>query len=247
MKAKSESFVLCLPENFVNGETRMKFGNCLKLIATVLLFLGSVVAARAQAETLTNAEIVRLSQAGLGKQIIVEKIKDSIGNYDLSADGLIALKKAAVEEEVIAAMFDVSRKVSKQNVSNSTEPNPNPAPKKDPDKTAAQLLREAKTVSFTKNSLYPALKDVEGSLMTGVRRAKWERFGLTIMQNGFDSDLVVEIGHEFLSHYNFRVVDAKSGRTIAASGVTSLGGALAGNVADKLIKRLNEVLANESR
>ena len=225
----------------------MKHNFFLKIIAIVAILLGSISAAPAQAETLSNAEIVKLSQAGLSKQIIVEKIRVSNGNYDLSADGLIALKKAAVEEEVIAAMFDVSRRVSKQNVSDSIEPNPNPPPKKDTNKTAAQLLREAKTVSFTKNSLYPALKDVEGSLMTGVRRAKWERFGLTIMQNGFDSDLVVEIGHEFLSHCNFRVVDAKSGRTIAASGVTSLGGALAGNVADKLIKRLNEVLANESR
>jgi hypothetical protein len=79
------------------------------------------------------------------------------------------------------------------------------------------------------------------------RRQAWDKFNLTITQNGFDADLIVEIGREFLTHYNFRVVDAKTGKTIAASGVTSVGGALAGNVADKLIKRLNEVLANESK
>lgn len=214
-------------------------------IAAVIFFAFST--ASAQAETLTNAEIIRMSQAGLNKQIIIQKISVSTAKFELSTDELVNLKKAGVDDEVIAAMFDVSRKVSKQNAGTLAEPNPNPPPKKDPDKTAAQLLREAKTISFTKSSAYPALKDVEGSLMTKERRARWERFGLTITQNGFDADLIVQIGREFLSHYNFRVVDSKTGRTIAASGVTSLGGALAGNVADKLIKRLNEVLANEPK
>ena len=217
------------------------------------LFLGFVVfgaflaSAQAQTETLTNAEIVKMSQAGLNKQIILEKISVSTAKFDLSTDELLGLKNAGVNDEVISAMFEISRKVNKQNAGTLAEPNPNPSPKKDPDKTAAQLLKEAKTIAFTKSSLYPALKDVEGSLMTKTRRAGWERFGLTIVQTGYDADLVVEIGHEFWTHYNFRIVDAKTGKTIAASGVTSLGGALAGNVADKLIKRLNDVLANEPK
>lgn len=201
----------------------------------------------AQSEILTNAEIMKMSQAGLSRQVILEKISVSIAKFDLSTGELVNLKKAGVDDDVIAAMFGVSRKVNKQNAGTLADPNPNPPPGKDPDKTAAQLLKEARTIAFSKSSLYPAVKDVEGSLMTKQRRARWERFGLMILQNGYDADLVVEIGHEFLSHYNFRVVDTKTGRTIAASGVTSLGGALAGNIADKLIKRLEEVLANEPK
>lgn len=224
----------------------MKLTNLIKSFFLTALIFGLFSTIGAQTETLTNAEIVRMSAAGLNKQIIVQKISVSTGKFDLSTDELVNLKKAGVDDDIIAAMFEVSRKATKQNAGAMAEPNPNPPPKKDPNKTAAQLLKEAKTVSLTKSSLYPALKDVESSLMTRERRAAWKRFGLTILQNGYESDLVVEIGHEFWTHYNFRVVDAKSGRTIAASGVTSLGGALAGNVADKLIKRLNDVLANES-
>jgi hypothetical protein len=108
-------------------------------------------------------------------------------------------------------------------------------------KTPSQLLREAKTIAFKKNSLYPKIKEVEGSLLKQSRLGKWNKFELTITQYVADADLLVDIGHDFGTHYNFRVIDVKTGRVIAASGVTSLGGALAGNVADKLIKRLNEV------
>ena len=64
---------------------------------------------------------------------------------------------------------------------------------------------------------------------------------MTITQYESDADLIVDIGHDFGTHYNFRVTDVKTGSVIAASGVSSLGGALAGNVADKLIKKLNEI------
>ncbi|HEX9931008.1 MAG TPA: hypothetical protein VGB02_20910 [Pyrinomonadaceae bacterium] len=225
----------------------MKISKSIKFVFLTAFVLGAFSAINAQTETLTNAEIVRMSQAGLSKQIIIQKISVSTAKFELTTDELVNLKKAGVDDDVIAAMLEVSRKINKQNAGTLVEPNPNPPPKKDPDKTAAQLLKEAKTISFSKSSVYPALKDVESSLMNKERRARWESFNLTIVQNGFEADLIVEIGREFLTHYNFRVVDAKTGRTIAASGVTSMGGALAGNVADKLIKRLNEVLANESK
>lgn len=225
----------------------MSRSNFLNFILLAGIVFGSTAFVFGQAETLTNEQIVRMSQAGLSKEVIMSKISASISDFDLSTDALVNLKKAGVEDEVIAKMFEFSRRINKQNIGSLVEPNSNPPPKKDLEKTAAELLREAKTITFTKSSVYPALKDVESSLMKRERRAGWERFGLTITQNGWDADLVVEIGREFLTHYNFRVVDTKTGRTIAASGVTSLGGSLAGNVADKLIKRLNEVLANAKR
>ncbi|MDQ4122284.1 MAG: hypothetical protein M3209_12665 [Acidobacteriota bacterium] len=225
----------------------MKISKLIKFVFFAAFVFGAFSSALAQTETLTNAEIIKMSQAGLNKQIILEKISVSTAKFDLSTDELVNLKKEGVDDEVISAMFEVSRKTGKQNAGTLVEPNPNPPTKKDPDKTAAQLLREAKTIAFSKSSLYPALKDVESSLMKRERRARWERFNLTIVQSGFDADLIVQIGREFLTHYNFRVVDTKTGRIIAASGVTSLGGSLAGNVADKLIKRLDEVLANEPK
>jgi hypothetical protein len=83
---------------------------------------------------------------------------------------------------------------------------------------------------------------VESSVL---KRLDWHKFNLAVTRNREEADLIVEINHEFLAHYAFRVVDQKTGKVLTASGVTSLGGALAGNIAEKIIKRFEEVLAND--
>lgn len=220
----------------------MKIGIYTKLLLVLLILLWSIATANAQAEVLTNSKIAEMTKAGLGKQLILTKINSSAGNYDTSADALIALKKDGVDDEVVAAMMEVVNKTSKQNRNISAETNPLPPVKADANKTAAQLLKEAKTIYFLKQSLYPSLSDLESSLL---KRPRWDKFNLTITRNGEEADLIVEINREFLTHYAFRVLDQKTGKVITASGVTSLGGSLAGNIADKIIKRFNEVLANE--
>lgn len=215
----------------------MKFEIYIALLVLMLL----IVRANAQTEVLTNSHVVEMSKAGLGKQIILTKITSSAGNYDVSTDALIGLKKEGVEDEVVSAMMDVFKRTSKQNQSPAAETAALPAPKVDREKTAAQLLREARTIYIVKHSLYPSLSDLESSLL---KRKRWDRFNLTITRNGAEADLVCEINREFLTHYAFRIVDQKTGKVIAASGVTSLGGSLAGNIADKIIKRFNEVLSN---
>ncbi|MEO8375867.1 MAG: hypothetical protein ABI471_11620 [Sphingomonas bacterium] len=59
----------------------------------------------ASAETLNNGTIVTLSQAGLGDEAIIAKIKASGASYDLSTEQIIALKKQGVSGPVIAAML----------------------------------------------------------------------------------------------------------------------------------------------
>ena len=218
----------------------MKFEILTKSALVVFMLLTSLAATNAQ-EVLTNAQIVEMSQAGLNNQLIISKINSTPGNYDSSAGALVALKKAGVENEVIAALLAVSDKTDKQNLNITEQTTLKPIVKPDAVKTSAQLLREAHTVIFVKHSLYPSLSDLEGSVL---KRPGWAPFNLSIIRKRDEADLIVEINHEFLTHYNFRVVDAKTGKVLTASGVTSLGGALAGNVADKLIKRFNEVLAN---
>ena len=218
----------------------MRFEILTKAALILLILLALSATANAQ-EVLTNAQIVEMSNAGLKQELIILKINSTAGNYDASAGALIALKKVGVEDEIIAAMLVVSNKTDKQNLNISEQTLPKPIVKPDAGKTSAQLLREAHTVFFTKHSLYPSLSDLESSVL---KRPGWSPFNLSITRNRNEADLIVEISHEFLTHYNFRVVDAKTGKVLTASGVTSLGGALAGNVAEKLIKRLKEVLAN---
>ncbi len=59
-----------------------------------------------QEEMMTNDEVITLSGAGLNKSIIVNKIKTSKTNFDLSTDALIKLKKAGISDEVVTAMLE---------------------------------------------------------------------------------------------------------------------------------------------
>lgn len=55
-------------------------------------------------EVLTNQSVIELSKAGLDKEVIISKIQSSQTNFDVSTDGLIALKKQKLDNEIIQAM-----------------------------------------------------------------------------------------------------------------------------------------------
>ena len=55
-------------------------------------------------DALTNADIVRLTQAGLAPVAIMAKIRSSPGAFDTSVDALVGLAEAGVDSEVVAAM-----------------------------------------------------------------------------------------------------------------------------------------------
>ncbi len=71
------------------------------LTAVFLAFCPLLVAQ----QTLNNDAIVKLVQAGLSDDLIVNTINASPAAYDTSANGLIALKKANVSDKVVAAML----------------------------------------------------------------------------------------------------------------------------------------------
>lgn len=55
-------------------------------------------------QTLNNASVVKLIKAGLSDDLIVSTINASPGQYDTSADALIALKTAGASDKVISAI-----------------------------------------------------------------------------------------------------------------------------------------------
>ncbi len=63
------------------------------------------LAAPAMAETLTNQSIVVMTQAKLGDEAIIAKIRNSDGQYQLDTSDIIALKNDGVSGPVIAAML----------------------------------------------------------------------------------------------------------------------------------------------
>jgi hypothetical protein len=55
-------------------------------------------------QALNNDSIVKLVKAGLSDDLIVSTINASPGNYDTTADGVIALKQAGASDKVVAAI-----------------------------------------------------------------------------------------------------------------------------------------------
>lgn len=96
-----------------------------RMAACLLLLSGFSAACRAQVaeppqatqgpitahpKTLTNASIIRMVQAGLSDDLIVQAIAAQPGQYTTDSDALIDLKDAGVSERVITAMINKGRK-----------------------------------------------------------------------------------------------------------------------------------------
>jgi len=77
-------------------------------VAFLILALALTVAPvrGAQPLPLTNADVVKMVQGHLGPETIVTAIQSEKHNFDLSSNGLIALKRAGVPEDVIRAMLN---------------------------------------------------------------------------------------------------------------------------------------------
>jgi hypothetical protein len=80
-----------------------------RIICSVSLVLGLSLAVPAQqprqAQTLTNASVVKLAKAGFKEKTIISIISSRIPNFDLSPDRMIELKHNGVSEKVIIAML----------------------------------------------------------------------------------------------------------------------------------------------
>lgn len=62
---------------------------------------------RAASRALTNFDLIRLTQAGLGDDVIVSTMRSRGTRLDLSPDGLIALKENGVSDRVLVAAQDM--------------------------------------------------------------------------------------------------------------------------------------------
>jgi hypothetical protein len=58
--------------------------------------------------TLDNATVLRLWRANVGPNIILQLIRTSNADYDVSANSIIELKEAGVDQSVILAIIDAS-------------------------------------------------------------------------------------------------------------------------------------------
>lgn len=223
-----------------------------RLFSVTFLSLIFICRAFAQAETLTNEDVVLMTQAGLGRDLVIAKVKDSDGNYDVSAKSLIELKKAGVADEVIKMMLEKPKKPAPPETSNpSVEKTVAPLiPVQNISKSTSterivlspqEALKTAKTIAIVKSSLYPARQELEKSLL---KRKDWQKYNLNLVRLKNDADLYIEVGRIPLTliswRYVFRIYERRSG-TILAAGETTAWGNLSHNLAREITQKLNKL------
>ncbi|MDE1177666.1 MAG: hypothetical protein PW789_13855 [Edaphobacter sp.] len=71
---------------------------------------GPLVTKSAPAKTLNNTSVIRMAQANLSDDLIIQAINTQPGQYTTDADAMIALKEAGVSERVITAMINRGRR-----------------------------------------------------------------------------------------------------------------------------------------
>jgi hypothetical protein len=79
---------------------------------SALFFMPFWVQVQAQADTLTNEEVITLSKIGLEPSVIISKIQTSITSFDVSTDGLIKLSNNGVPADVINEMMKAMKQVA---------------------------------------------------------------------------------------------------------------------------------------
>jgi hypothetical protein len=94
-----------------------------RLLASFLL-LASLVAAQSQPKPLTNEDVVAMFKAGLPASTITAAVQSEENTFDLSAAGLIALKKNGVSQQVMDAMIAASAKKKEAAAAPATAPAP---------------------------------------------------------------------------------------------------------------------------
>lgn len=214
----------------------------------IVLFAALFVKGTAQSETLTNTDVIEMTKVGISTNVIVRKIRTSNTKFDVSAVGLIELKKASVADSIIESMIE-RQEVIPPNERNEKTPaysesgtTPNssmsPAPVV---KSKKETLASARTIALEKSSLQPSRQALEKELM---KRADFRRLNLTITRYKDAADLYVEIGFvhgSLITHrYIYRIYDRRSG-TVLAAGETTSWGSLAENLARQIGKSLASI------
>src|SRR5438105_15175298 len=72
------------------------------MLILAVLFAASVFAGQ---QKLTNQDVIKMVKAGLSSEIVIQTIKTSEQNFDLSANGLVILKGEGVPDQVIQALL----------------------------------------------------------------------------------------------------------------------------------------------
>ena len=212
-------------------------------IGVILLLAASasalVAAQNRNAAPLTNDDVIRMVRAKLSTGVILTTVQSASFDFDLSPTGLIALKEAGVEEQIIEAM---QARAQGRERGSTTDASTRVAPEKSEllalSKDRDEILRNFKTVLVdARQAKYFSSAQLKAALG---RHKDFNALKISIVDDEAVADAVLEVTYQFawdfpfaLKHQNTSVV------LVSGKGTGPFSGPLgATSVAAELVKAL---------
>jgi hypothetical protein len=99
----------------------------------------------------------------------------------------------------------------------------------------SNALREGKLIYVKSSSLLVGDSVVEEKLLA---RREFQAMGLMITRDPTQADIVLELHHDIFTKYVYSAIDSRTSLVIAGGKLSSLGGTVAGKVAERFLKQL---------
>lgn len=205
------------------------------IVTFALLAPGQVQASA----TLTNDDVIKMVRAQLSTEIILTTIESSNAKFDVSPDGLIALKGAGVGDEIIQAMQ--ARMQAFARTARTDAPTGN-APEK------SELLANAREPAFILRNFKTMFVDASGASYFGnsqmkaalARNKGFPALTIAIVDDRAVADVVLDVDYTFAWDYPFTLKHQNTSMVLLSgkgSGPFS-GPKGASSVAGELVKAL---------
>ncbi|PWT87788.1 MAG: hypothetical protein C5B55_14245 [Blastocatellia bacterium] len=97
------------------------------------------------------------------------------------------------------------------------------------------VLRSARSIFVRSNSLLVKGAVVEDKLQ---KRKEFALLNLSVTRDLNSADVILELRHDLFTMYVYTAVDRRSGLVVATGKLSSLGGTVAGKVAERFLKQV---------
>jgi len=96
-------------------------------------------------------------------------------------------------------------------------------------------LRSGRVIFVKSSSLLVGVSVIEEKLQ---KRREFRQLGLAITRDPEAADIVLEVHHDVFTKYVYSAVDPRTSFLLASGKLSSLGGTVAGKVAEKFLKQV---------
>jgi hypothetical protein len=96
-------------------------------------------------------------------------------------------------------------------------------------------LRSGKLIYVKSSSLLVGVSVIEEKLQ---RRREFQQLALSVTRDPMAANIILELHHDIFTKYVYTAIDPRTDVVIASGKLSSLGGTVAGKVAERFLKQL---------